>query len=749
MSGLIKKSPQTAFPKQQDNYAVKQDSGTTCPYYFKQLFAAVSIILVAIISRYLPLKTDSLQEWIPFFLIGLTIPVIFYTYQQACRAVWGHLPTQLNARLYCGIGISMLLFVIAKANSTLWHTIPREAMFWSIGFTSCTTLIISKTLYNTQGLTLGRQDRFPILLSSGVIALTAWCALFQLPNWVAYCERLTHHEFDTIIASIICFGFAKYYVFEPEQDNLRTASYSRMSNLSLYVLAIILFFILGFRSDSLFSIEGSAFHWAYFVGPTATIRSHGWLLWDTPSQYGFLNILIASILPTKSAWQAIYLLEGALLVMVAMIMFHIANHIKSIARASLSLLIVISALHFADPVLEGPAPFPSSSVMRFFWCYIFIFLLYQYWKSERFSFKAFVSYGSISWVIAVLWSAESAIYCSCIFFPALLIGCVQQILSHNKDTHPFKYKTFFYFSIPIGLLIAASIGISIYYKIILGYYPEWSNIFLYGFLYAGGFGSYPLNPTGSVWMLILLLIGTISLTATVIQENVLSRSLVLLLGLVGCLWGTSSYFVGRAVPNNITAILPLLTLILLIILQLNRSKLAQQPVLIIQAIAVPFLFIVMITLPGNPALRPMIRQLSTFSAHIEQQIPVATNGPELLTLMQKANIQASDLIIYSGYAALPPRPNSSTRFSEQPWLPSPLQLLEQPIPIEHQELTIRRFIKRLKPNQGYLVHAKGEAEDRYLMWGTLLEKYFRQTAIFEGQHWIILRFNLKINDPSL
>ncbi len=45
-------------------------------------------------------------------------------------------------------------------------------------------------------------------------------------------------------------------------------------------------------------------HWGALVGPAEMVRQGGWLLWDTPSQYGFLCPLALACFPTENAYQA-------------------------------------------------------------------------------------------------------------------------------------------------------------------------------------------------------------------------------------------------------------------------------------------------------------------------------------------------------------------------------------------------------------------------------------------------------------
>jgi hypothetical protein len=58
-----------------------------------------------------------------------------------------------------------------------------------------------------------------------------------------------------------------------------------------------------------------------FVGPAELVRQGGWLLWDVPSHYGFLNTLVVAAVPVQSAWQAMHLVNGFLLACSAALVF--------------------------------------------------------------------------------------------------------------------------------------------------------------------------------------------------------------------------------------------------------------------------------------------------------------------------------------------------------------------------------------------------------------------------------------------
>lgn len=704
-------------------------------YYLQQTLVCTAMVLLMIGVHYLHFRSHTLMEWGPFFLLGAILPVLCYVHPHALR----NMPLPIHPFMVC-----FLLPVIVKALSVFLKAHHFIIGAWVLSLVIVTSLHMAQSIYQQKKSFLpSKHDQLTFYGISMVWTMTIWCALFQLPNWGAYISALESHPWSTIIISLVSWLLAKKFVLGSNDGHV-TQTLSWHYECIFFTAFFLLILTLGFRSDALF-IDGSAFHWAYYVGPVETVRNHGWLLWDTPSQYGFLNIFIAAMLPTESAWQAVYLLQGILLTLVGVMLYAIVRSLKNTVQISIGLLIGICALHFADPVLEGPAPFPSSSVMRFFWSYTLLFSIYQYWKWERLSFKAWSWIGSLCWVLAILWSAESAIYSTCIFVPVLGIGWLQEVLQNqdqpwrNNLKQAFITKKYLDLLLPLFLLSGTIVGISLYYRFYLGHYPDWISHFLYGLLYANGFGSYPLNPVGSVWILLLLLAGLVTLFTTTIHQGFFKRSVVLLVGLIGCLWSISSYFVGRAVPNNITAMLPLLVMILFIALQINARKKTQESVILLQAFAAPFLFMVLFTVLGNPALKSTVLSIRSFSTHINQQVPTAAFESELLSLMHTAKITPDAAIIYSGYVGLLPRLNGYPSH-ERVWLSSPLQLLEDPVPAKRQALIVQRFVIRSQPADGYLVHAKEEAEAPYTNWTNILNRHFIQTANYESDHWIILHF---------
>lgn len=707
-------------------------------YLQQQNFASICIVFTAMFgnfmyhhSRYF--GSHMPNQWISFFLIGAMIPGTYYLYQRFFANKLDSSPILFYVN---GVMFISLIAIIGMVVTKLWRTQPTGAAGLLSGFiliTSCLTAYAYSSRKNSE---LNQHESWLVFAMTCVWTLLAWCALFQLPNWQAYQQAIIQYPGRTMIISLICWVVIFQLLNNIDLQQKHEQSLPWLKQLS-FLLFILIACMLGFRADSLFRDPSYAFHWAYFVGPVETVRNRGWLLWNTPSQYGFLNILIAACLPTHSAWEAIYLLQSSLLVIVSLIFYDVLRPIKSLVSLGGALLISLCALHFADPVLEGPAAYPSSSVMRFFWCYGLLWPLYRYWRSEHSSLTALAGYGGLAWTVSALWSAESAIYGSFIFFPALAIAWFQTHKQHLTDTwqQTFfqKYRSLF---LPFILLSLVIVAISIYYRITLGHYPDWTAYVMYGFLYAGGFGSYPLQAIGAVWILLLLLIGFITLLLNLAKNNLFDRSLVLLVGMIGCLWSISSYFVGRSVPNNITAILPVLTLLLWMALRLSRSS----HTTVLKAFAAPFLWMIVLTVFGNPSLNTTLSTLQSFATHIETQRPHAPFERDLAALMQQADVHPNEPIAYSGLIAHLPY-ISQFQDQEQLWLPSPLQLLEEPVPPSHRRTIIARFVARMPAQKNYyLIHANNEVEDRYADWLLALKPFFTQSATFKNNHWTITQF---------
>ena len=153
-------------------------------------------------------------------------------------------------------------------------------------------------------------------------------------------------------------------------------------------------------------------HWGYYLGPVHSVMEGGQLLWDTPSQYGFLSIL--TIVATAKAF-SIQAMDSMCLVVAA---FELAAIIVTFClfRFRLRLGTLFSAaaaalVHLCFPgwilSLAGPIAYPSTSALRFLPSFISL-LAFEY--AVRTRRPLYVWSSGLLLSIACLWSPESCLY---------------------------------------------------------------------------------------------------------------------------------------------------------------------------------------------------------------------------------------------------------------------------------------------------------------------------------------------------
>jgi len=140
-------------------------------------------------------------------------------------------------------------------------------------------------------------------------------------------------------------------------------------------VAAVLFFLLPSMR-----VNFQIFHTSFYVGPANLVRNGGWLLWDVPSQYGFLNVLLLGTLPGVSSWQAFWILNGTLVFISACIMYALMRTMMTGVRGVFaSFLGTLGAVFFLPgwaPELTGPTAFPSTGAMRFIFPYALMALTF-------------------------------------------------------------------------------------------------------------------------------------------------------------------------------------------------------------------------------------------------------------------------------------------------------------------------------------------------------------------------------------
>ena len=321
---------------------------------------------------------------------------------------------------------------------------------------------------------------------------------------------------------------------------------------------------------------GELHHISFWAGPAELVRHGAWLLWDAPSQYGYLNILTIADMPTASVWDAVKFTASLLICLSAALYLTISlmrrrDTLGFIAALLVSVAIVVLAPGNFD---NNNFTYPMSGPLRFFWPYVIITVIAGLYscKSHR-RRNALVFCGTLSWIIGIFWSAESAIYVSCTWLPALVGFQYVWAIERGAGQRAQIAGAVNAICVSLAVLTTAFLCINAIYLLQLHHLPDWYAFVEFGFLYSNGAGSNPVNPVGGVWLLLLAGSMVIASGALLIRRQ-RWNALPLIAGCFGGMWSTSSYFVMRSVDSNVIVLLPMIAFVFAaLLLTIERESL--------------------------------------------------------------------------------------------------------------------------------------------------------------------------------
>ena len=676
-----------------------------------------------------------LSKWLAHLTLPVSLVAILFIMKRHER-LWKWTRWPLDA-----IFIAYVTYILI---ATSYKTVTYDASILGILLFSILAFCLSFTEIRLELTKWRLRLASAVAIGAGIFfLLLSWSTLFELTNWQAFKLAFDSNFTVIVVGAFLVLRAVFYFIFEPldiaEVSDLslcvQEEAKSLLSRVYLDVAVIAVFFWISFRHDTLF-IPGSEYHWEYFAGAIQGVSNGGWLLWDTPSQYGFLNILLASLVPSASAWQSLYIFQGTLLFLVSTGFYLAARRYTStsVFHRLTVFVIVFMALFFADPEFIGPSPFPSSSVVRFFGVYALVFVA---WFIPKFGLRQALTL-SVVWSLAVIWSAESAIYGTAIFL-FILVALLETRIAEN---HHFALAKK-YIVIAVMCLAMVLVLVYAYYFTRLGVAPDWFGFFEHAVGYAGGFGYVPFSLSGPGNLLLLVFIGISILCVGAIQsrEDATESVVAPLAAMAGCIWGIATYYIGRPVPQNITAMLPLIAMVvyltLLLSKRLNQGAFYTLP---IKAAALPLFFIILIPL-FNLKWLGNLAQIQSLTSDITTKLPNASDELQQLLLLAEAT-PATPIIYYGDDAAPPILSGDYAKVNGMNWLPTPLQLLETPVSEARRNLYLNRYICRNQPNGGILINRKGDAIAARLQ-GFLheLRQYYDIKEVASGNTYTLFRFS--------
>jgi len=488
------------------------------------------------------------------------------------------------------------------------------------------------------------------------------------------------------------------------------------------------------------------YHWGFYIGPIEQMRQGGRLLWDTPSQHGFLSLIIPTILPGR-AWASFWFFQATLFALVAAMMYVSFRRLGSRGTNGLFAFVVTFTTLFFRPRSESmilPAQMtPSGGPVRFLWCFVLLAFITGYFfrPSEKQSTRGFTIGGTAIWLASILWSPGGAIYCTAIWFSSYGVFLVERMIEWRKTgaTSSNAWRRLAKnASIPIVGAAALILAVTLIYAAIFGALPDWRGYCEYLPLYSrGGYGAHPIDPTGPIWYLMLLFLG-LSTILFCVAADIHDPRLVVLAGVWGGAWAVGSYFVGESRPVNALSLTPFLLFCAAIALRVIGADRSTRWYAMIVAGMVPAFAIPIALTLGHSGLPAALTHEQLSPARFTDQLP--RMEPALLEVLFNADAQPGDsyVRIGDGRLMLPAWTTSDRRgavMSDRSWLPKPYAIIGSLSP-ERRQVYIDRNAES-DSSGGWLIQSKHDTLPGKAALLAQIERTRHEVKRFENADWIV------------
>lgn len=476
------------------------------------------------------------------------------------------------------------------------------------------------------------------------------------------------------------------------------STYIFFSYFSIFIDCILILILCwkGTAIDFVLSFS-SIHHWDTIAGPAQSLREGGWLLWDIPSQYGFLSVITVALLPIKNIYVSIYYVNAfCICISICVAYSYIRSIFKSNFSSILSFLLCYSCIILLpgwQQSDEGSIYYPMVSGFRFLWVYLILGLyLTENLIVNKISTKFYFTIGSIFWILGILWSCESAFFVTCLWIlPQLKI-----ILDSFKYEQKSEYNLSLLY-IPTILFLLTILSIILYYLYFLGHFPDPLAYIDHAISFYDGFGRYPVNNTGSI----ILVLTIYSVTIYNSYKNWKNPNSYVSFAYSLCLWSVCSYYISRSHDNNISNLFPLIFISLLGSVKGSPNikenyKFANELLIPLSVTLIIISFHNFIT-PSDMVAEPIKNEYKFESQLLPKYTPNDEESFKILGLSDDTPLfivgspNGMDLPLYHYRLNETQDPS----FNNPKWLPSPASILYV-LSLERREVYIKRFIERHK-----------------------------------------------------
>jgi hypothetical protein len=349
------------------------------------LWVAGLALLCLFIGSLLGLAGETF-DWTEYLLLGTIFPALLILITLADR-----FRPQLAGTLST-VRLGLALFLLALPVIALRYRNFKYVLIVSLVQYFITSQYL-KRAGEAHGAGIGGLRRkllraLPLLF----VMLMGWVAASRYIWWVTYEELILGSNLAFII-----FALSLLLVIWNlhDQGPLSVTDEPRdRRQLIANILAILLIAMASIRTDHIFGL-GEIHHWSFFTGPAEMVRQGGWLLWDVPSQYGFLVTLTLAWLPTRTAWQSLFLVNALFNFLIALMIFYLFRALRpGFLNLCFALALTLAAVFFRSGLapfyFEGPSQLPNIGGLRFFCTFALVAILFLEYRraSTRLSYRA-------------------------------------------------------------------------------------------------------------------------------------------------------------------------------------------------------------------------------------------------------------------------------------------------------------------------------------------------------------------------
>ncbi len=567
------------------------------------------------------------------------------------------------------------------------------------------------------------------MLGIFVAALASWALTlgFTYTHVADFLVNATGSSGLAIPTFFLSFAIALYLAVSREEQ----ATHEKPSlPIVQFAIAFGIFFVLGFRTDNQLT-AWIPYHQNYFVAPASLVQAHHWLLWDIPSQYGFLSILTIAAMPGRTTYDSLYLLTALILLAQACIVYLVLRSRRSGWLNFILSVLLCAACFYSSQGAHyplGPRLYPQEG-LRFVWPLMVLFAAfcrYRYATSARLQ-TWFLSLGYAGWIFGVLWSFETGVWTTVIWFGYLLAESAANWLE-SRDIARSLLLLLSRFGISAALLAAAIGVIELIYRAHFGHGPDWLGYFEFSAIYTSSLQfAVAVDGIGGGWTILLVLAAVATLTLVSLRQQ--HYRLVPLLAACWCaMWATSSYYVGEAFNEHVNMLSGIIVLVGAIVFWATEKNLTGGlTALLIRLSFIPVFVLLIASAFGGPSRIADIRSpfLGNYTSNFSSGLPPISG--ELRRLEDAAGFKPADAAIYpnspvwvklsSGVLLPLERGPQGTIQQRSAWLPlSPLGNYNAwlTLPFPRRIAYIERYLDDSANPQGWYITYREPADCREL-----------------------------------